>query len=92
MNRGRKRQPIFYPSKRCILYLHDSGSNPCPSLLSHRPNPLRYRRLFLLDEKYWSMAFCLACFFLSCVLNEQKKTFADQPVKHGRVGCMLKDR
>ena len=60
--------PIFYPSKRCILFLNDSGSNPCPSLHIHRPNPLRYRRLFLLSieldtfEKYWSMAFRLACF------------------------------
>ena len=76
----------------------DSGSNPCPSLHSHRSDPLRYRHLLLLSlelathEKYWSIAFSLACSFLSCVLNEQKKTFADQSLKHGRVGCMLKDR
>ena len=30
-------------------------------------------------------------FLLSCMINEQK-ILADQALKHGRVGCMFKDR
>ena len=75
----------------------DSGSNPCPSLHSHRSNPLHYRRLLLLSIHSGYIrklvdGFQSRLFFLSCVLNEQKKTFEDQSLKHGRVGCMLKDR
>ena len=31
-------------------------------------------------------------FLISRMLNEQNKTFTDQALKHGRVGCMFKDR
>ena len=31
-------------------------------------------------------------FLISRMLNEQKKTFTDQAVKHGCIGCMFKDR
>ena len=95
---GEKQDSSFMTQKTEAISGTDSGSNPCPLLHSHRSNPLRYRHLLLLSlelatyEKYRSIAFSLACFFLSCVLNEQKKTFAAQSLKHGRVGCMLKDR
>ena len=75
----------------------EQGSNPCPSLHSHRSDPLHYRRLLLLSIHNGYIrklvdGFLSRLFLLSRMLNEQKKTFSNQALKHGSVGCMLKDR
>ena len=64
-----KQDSLFMTQKTEAIAVTDSGSNPCPSLHSHRSNPLHYRRLYLLSielatyKKNWSTAFSLACFF-----------------------------
>ena len=73
-----------------------SGSNPCPSLHSRRSNPLHYRRLLLLSIRCGYIrklvdGILSRLFLLSRMLNEQK-TFTDQALKHGCIGCMFKDR
>ena len=56
------------PSTLYILFRPYSGLNPCPSLDSHRYNPLRYRRLLLLSigTGYISKIF-INVFFVSLV-------------------------
>ena len=74
----------------------DLISNPCPSLHNHSSNPLHYRRLLLLSIRSGYIrklvdGFLSRLFLLSRMLNE-RKNFTDQALKHGRVGCMFKDR
>ena len=71
---------ILYPSKRCIFFLHHSGSNPGPSLHSHRSNPLRYRRLLLLSIRSGYIrklvdGFLSRLFLVSRIVNERKKIY-----------------
>ena len=85
-----KKSPNYYPSLR-IFFFPYSGSHPCPSLHSERSNPLHYRRLFLSIELATKMlvnAFLSCLFLLSCMLNEQKNTFADHAIRHGCVVCI----
>ena len=91
-----KQDSPFLRQKRG-LFCTDSVSNPCPSLHSHKYNPLHYRRLLLLSIRCGYIqklvdGFLSRLFLLSCMLNQKKQTFTDQALKHGRVGCMLKDR
>ena len=79
------------------ILCNNSVPNPCPSLHSYSSNPLHYRRLLLLSIRSGYIrklvdGFLSRLFLISRMLNEQNKTFTDQAVKHGCIGCMFEDR
>ena len=86
-----KQDSSFMRQKTEAILCADSISNPCPSLHSHSSNPLHYRRLLLLSIRSGYIrklvgGFLSRLFLLSRMLNEQKKTFTDQALKHGCIG------
>ena len=68
---------ILYPSKRCVLFLHHSGSNPGPLLTVTGPIHCATDACccclsVVATYEYCSMAFSLACFCKAVCLMSEK--------------------